>query len=99
MIDVVAIVTACLLFSWASITTYYCVKFARSLLTITESIEVALDILDERYASISRILQIPIFYDSAEVKQVLRDIDDSRDAILQVALMVGRVEEIPDGDI
>ena len=99
MIDVVVITVACFLFLWALTATYYCIKFARSLLDITESIETALDILDERYGSISKILQIPIFYDSAEVRQVLQDIGDSRDAILQVALVVGHVEEMVDGDV
>lgn len=99
MIDVVVIVCACFLFLWALIATYYCIKFARSLLNVTESIETALDILDERYASISQVLQIPIFYDSNEVRQVLQDIGDSRDAILQVALVMGHVEEVIDGDI
>jgi len=99
VIDVVAITVACFLFLWALIATYYCIKFARSLLDITESIEAALDILDERYGSISKILQIPIFYDSAEVRQALQDINESRDAILHVASIVGRVEEVTDGDV
>ena len=77
-----------------SISTYYCFKFAYSILRMTESIELALDILDEKYNSISQILQIPIFYDSVEVKQVLGDIGKSRDAILQVASSLGRVEEV-----
>jgi len=99
VIDVVAITIACFLFLWALTATYYCIKFARSLLDITESIETALDILDERYGSISKILQIPIFYDSVEVRQVLQDINESRDAILRVASIVGRVEEVTDGDV
>ena len=49
--------------------------------------------IDERYSSIDRILKIPLFYDSREVRQVLRDIEASRDAILEVAASVGRVEE------
>jgi hypothetical protein len=97
LIEIISIIIACILFLWASITTYYCIKFARSLLAITESIESALDILDERYISISRILDIPLFYDSHEVRQVLVDIDNSRDAILQVASIVGNVQEVDDG--
>ena len=77
-------------------TTYYCIYFARKLLFVTEQIESSLDILDERYASIDRILQIPLFHDSREVRQVLKDIKASRDAILEVAAAVGRVEEAVD---
>ena len=93
------IVFGCSLFLWASIITYYCLKFARNLLNITESIEVALDILDSRYESTSKILQIPLFHDSREVRQVLADIEKSRDAILQVASIVGHVEEVVDGGV
>ena len=77
-------------------TIYYCIYFARKLLFVTEQIEKSLDILDERYASIDRILKIPLFHDSREVRQVLKDIEVSRDAILEVAAAVGRVEEAID---
>ena len=36
-------------------------------------------------ASITNILQRPLFYDSPEIKRVLKDIDKSREAILYVA--------------
>ena len=87
------LITISALALWSLISTYYCVYFARKLLYVTEQIEKSLDILDERYSSIDRILKIPLFYDSREVRQVLRDIETSRDAILEVAASVGRVEE------
>ena len=97
MNDAILIALFSVLVIWSLVSTYYCFKFAKSILRVTESIEEALDMLDERYNSISRILQIPIFYDSAEVRQVLEDIGKSRDAILQVASVLGRVEEAEDG--
>lgn len=97
MIDTLIIVVFSTLIIWSLLTTYYCIKFARSILVVTESIELALDVLDERYQSISKILKIPIFYDSSEVRQVLEDIGKSRDAILRVASILGHVEEIDDG--
>ena len=97
MNDILLIALFSVLVIWSFVSTLYCFKFARSILRVTESIEDALDVLDERYASISKILQIPIFYDSAEVRQELEDIGKSRDAILQVASVLGRVEEVEDG--
>jgi hypothetical protein len=97
-LGILHIITFSFLLLWSLITTYYCIKFARNLLRITESIEAALDILDDRYASISKILQIPLFYDSHEVRQVLTDIEQSRDAILLVADIVGRVEQVEELD-
>jgi len=67
------------------ISIYYNYKFALIILGIQDSIEDSLDVLDERYGSISKILEIPIFYDSKEVRQVLKDIEVSRESILEVA--------------
>mgnify|MGYP003660725987 CR=1 FL=1 len=41
--------------------------------------------LDQKYDKISKILEIPIFFDSMEVRQVIRDIRDIRDSILHIA--------------
>ena len=64
---------------------YYLVKFSFLLIKIQESVEISLDILDEKYQSISKILEMPIFFDSIEVRSVISDIEDSRNAILLVA--------------
>ena len=55
------------------------------ILNVQDSIEQSLDILDERYESMSKILEIPIFFDSVEVRQVVDDIRVSRDSILKIA--------------
>jgi hypothetical protein len=39
-------------------------------------------------------LKIPLFYDSPEIRKVHEDIKASRDAILKVAYIVSRVEEV-----
>lgn len=64
---------------------YFCVKFALIIINIQETIEDCLDILDEKYAVISNILNIPIFYESREIREVLARIKESRDAILLIA--------------
>jgi hypothetical protein len=55
------------------------------LLTLEDSIEECLDILDEKYRSMSEILEIPIFFDSVEVRKVVSDIKASRDSLIVVA--------------
>lgn len=67
------------------ISIYFCVKFALIIINIQETIEDCLDILDEKYAIISNILNIPIFYESREIREVLARIKESRDAILLIA--------------
>ena len=58
----------------------------------------SLDKLDDRYESISKVLEIPLFYDSPQIRQVVKDIKECRDSVLYVANEIGRLEEIPDGE-
>ena len=69
-------ITICVLSFILAVSLYYVYKFGVMLLRVQDSLEDALDILDERYASMSSILQIPIFYDSKEVRQVVSDVDE-----------------------
>ena len=55
------------------------------ILNLEESIENCLDVLDERYKSMTEVLEIPIFFDSVEVRNVIEDIKVSRDSLIQVA--------------
>ena len=64
---------------------YYNIKFGIKILNMQDSIEEALDILDEREESVNKILDIPLFHDSAEIRRVHHDIKRSRAAILDVA--------------
>jgi hypothetical protein len=50
-----------------------------------ETIENSLDVIDVKYANVSKILEIPLFFDSPEIKSVLRELEDTRDSLLYVA--------------
>tara|TARA_Y100000034_G_C6835425_1_gene377469 strand:- start:841 stop:1152 length:312 start_codon:yes stop_codon:yes gene_type:complete len=76
---------ALLLFIALIFSLFYLFKFARIILNIEDGLEECLDTLDERYNSISKILEIPIFFDSLEVRKVIDDINKSRYAVLKVA--------------
>lgn len=67
------------------VVSFYCIKFALIILNVQESIETTLEIIDERYSSITNICERPLFYDSPEVKQVVEDIKVTRDALHEVA--------------
>jgi hypothetical protein len=64
---------------------YYLFKFSLILIRVEDSIEDSLDILDERYKKMTEILEIPVFFDSIEVRNCIAEIRKSRDAILFVA--------------
>lgn len=72
---------------------YFLAKFSMTILKFQEEVEKSLEILDERYTSISKVLEIPLFFDSPEVRRVVEDVGICRNSILQVAQTLGNVEE------
>ena len=72
---------------------YYLIKFARTIFDFETKIENALDEIDECYGEISQVLEKPLFYDSAEVRQVLSQIKKISDIILDIARQIGTVED------
>jgi len=64
---------------------YYAIKFALIIIKMQDAIENSLDLIDKKYDSISKVLDIPIFYDSPEVKRVLADLKDAKNSLLYVA--------------
>ena len=56
---------------------FYLYKFATIILNLEVGIEKCLDVLDERYKTMTKILEIPIFFDSMEVRQVIDSIKRS----------------------
>jgi len=77
-----------------SVSLYYNVKFGKLILRYVDQVEDALDIFDQKYSSISAIIETPLFYDSQEVRSVVADIKDCRDEILKTANILGNVEEV-----
>jgi hypothetical protein len=80
---------------------FYCLKFARLLLNAQDSIEECLEVLEIRKNSISKVLEIPLFFDSPEIRRVHEDLRASKDAILRVAETISTVtveEEIENDD-
>ena len=75
------------------VSVYFSIKHGILILRFVEGIEETLDILDKKYTSMSEILEIPLFYDSPQIRGVLDDIKDSRDAILIAANQLGRIED------
>ena len=92
--SIVAYAMCIILFLLLCVSVYLTIKMGMIILTIEDTIEDCLDILDERYNSISKVLEIPIFFDSVEVRQVVGDINMSRDAILVVANKLANIQDI-----
>jgi|ETNvirenome_6_85_1030632.scaffolds.fasta_scaffold00288_16 hypothetical protein len=67
-------------------------KLGVTILNVEDAIESSLDVLDKRYNSMSKILEIPVFFDSVEVRQVISDIEGSKETILDIANTLTRVD-------
>jgi len=85
----IAIVELIALFSLS----YYTYKMALVVLKVQDAVEESLDVLDKSYESISKILKIPLFYDSPEIKKTVENIRRSREAILYVAKQLTSIQE------
>lgn len=86
MAETITIILFGAAFLWSLYMNY---KLGRIILRIEDETENALDILDERFESISKILQIPLYYDSPEIRKILEDIEKTRAAILTIASAMG----------
>lgn len=72
---------------------YQTYKFAKIILEIQDAMEDSLEIINVRIASISKVLEIPLFYDSPEIRRVHEDLRASKEAMLRVAQTFSTVEE------
>lgn len=88
LIVIICFLSVCLIASL-----YYAIKFSLIILKIEDAIEESLDIIDERYRSISKVLEIPIFYDSPQIRQVVNDIKVTRDTLLLIANKFASIDE------
>jgi hypothetical protein len=66
------------------------------ILNIETAIEECLDLLDQKYKSMSEVIQKPIFFDSIEVRQVISDIKDCHNSVLIVANKLTRQTGLED---
>ena len=65
---------------------YYNVRLGVTVLRMEDTIEECLDVIDDKYNSMSEVLKRPLFFDSQEVKSVVRDIKAVRASLHAVAL-------------
>ena len=89
------IILTIILFLLLLLVSFYCIKFAILIINLQEGIEDSLNIIDEKYESLNKILEIPVFYDSPEIKKVISDLEETRLALLYIAnLMTNEFESV-----
>ena len=75
------------------ISLYYNFKFANIIIKMEDEIGDSLDIIDDKYRSISQILEIPLFFDSPQVRKVLDDIRSARNSLLIIANKLASIDQ------
>lgn len=93
MIVYVPWVICFVLFVVCCLSIYYNLKFARIIIRMEDEIGDCLDILDDKYRSLSKVLEIPIFFDSPQVRQVIEDIKTARGSLLQIANKLTNIDQ------
>tara|TARA_B100001094_G_C18183178_1_gene802136 strand:+ start:2066 stop:2389 length:324 start_codon:yes stop_codon:yes gene_type:complete len=88
--SIIAIIIICVLTLFLGFSCFFMIKFALLLLKVEDALEESIDILEKRQDSISNILEIPLFYDSNEVRQVHSDIEDCKESIISVAEVLSK---------
>lgn len=73
-----------------AVSIYFNIEFALKLLQVEDLLEECLDVIDEKYSRISEILARPLFFDSPEVRRVVEDIRDARNALHRVAFSLSK---------
>ncbi len=72
------------------VSAYFAIRFGITILNFQDAIEESLEVIDEKYKSISEICERPLFFDSPEVRRVLQDVKATRDSLITVALSLTR---------
>lgn len=99
MLILVSVLSVLLLFF-----AYFCIKFALIIIRLQEDLEYSLDEIDKKYNRIAEILDIPVFFDSPEIRRLLQEIKDIKRVILEISARLSKVnkkeiqEEIEDID-
>jgi|TARA_E500000305_G_C3965947_1_gene209508 hypothetical protein len=84
-IEYILIACVLLLLVLLAFVSYKLFKFSIIIIEFEDNIEECLDLLDKKYSSMSEVLEIPVFFDSVEVRKVINDINACRDSLVIVA--------------
>lgn len=77
--------SAVVLIAITGITGYYAYSFSQTIFNMEDAIDESIGELDESYRKISKVLATPLFFDNAEVRSVLNNIDVARMTIKRIA--------------
>jgi hypothetical protein len=76
------------------------IRLVLILFKIEDAIEESLDIIDSKYENISKILETPVYYDSQEIKQVVKNLVEAKESLLTISniISLNKTEEFDDSE-
>ena len=81
-----------ILLLYSCVVSYYCYKFALILIKLEDTIDASLDALDQIHKSFIEILEIPVFFDSLEIRKCIDLIKRSKNIIQDI---IFNISDIP----
>jgi hypothetical protein len=96
--------TACVfLLVVLAVSVAYNFRHAKMIIEVEDALSEALDVCDDSYQRMSRIMELPVAMATPEVEQVINEIKRTRDAVLYISNVLaepygGVVEEGEDGN-
>jgi hypothetical protein len=94
LLETVLTCSSLTLLSLLAVSIYFNIKHGVLIIQISEAIEEALDLLDSKYSNISKVLEIPLFYDSPQIRGVVDDVRICRDTLLESAQILTAIQQV-----
>lgn len=76
-----------------TLSVFYCIKFALIIIKIQDTIENSLDKIDDKYNKISQISEIPVFFDSPEIKSLLTEVLSVKSIVYEISYDLANISK------
>lgn len=94
MYDIVIIFIILILLSYSCIVSYYCYRFAMILIKLEDIIEISLIKLESIKEQFIEILEIPVFFDSIEIRKCINLIKTAKIIIEEIIENISNINPI-----
>ena len=84
-LEIILSVTSVLLLAITAWSVWNLYKLGITVLNVEDAVENALELVDDRIESMQKILEVPLFSDSPEIKRIHSDMRSCQNALINVA--------------
>ena len=84
-LEIILIITSVLLGAFSVYSARVLYRLGLTVLRVEDALEESLEIMDDRIDSMQKILEVPLFSDSPEIKKIHNDMQACRNALIGIA--------------